>query len=81
MLLADVKEVLGRVKWGGVRIGERSCYTLGYADNMIIMVEEEDEMRSMFEEYVDGKRLEITGKTKIMRFKKGGGRMRRRDWR
>lgn len=45
-------------KGGGVRIGERWCYTLGYADDMVLMAEREDELRSMmerFEEYLDGK--------------------------
>lgn len=38
--------------------GERRCHTLGYADNMVLMAEGEDELRSMmgkFEEYLDGK--------------------------
>lgn len=34
------------------------------------------------EEYLDGKALELnTGKTKIMRFKKRGGRMIKKEWR
>lgn len=34
------------------------------------------------EDYLDGKGLEVnTEKTKIMRFKKGGGRMSNSDWR
>lgn len=79
VLLADVEEVFGKVKWGRVRIGERRyCYTLGYADDMVLMAEGEDELRSMigrFEEYLDGKRLKMNvkkKKTKIMRFRKGG---------
>lgn len=48
------------------------------------MAEEEDEMRSMMgrlEGYLGRKGLELnTGKTKIMRFRKGGGRMGKRKW-
>lgn len=47
--------------------------------------EEEGEMRSMigrFEEYLDEKRLTLNYyKTKIIRFQKGGGRIKRVDWR
>lgn len=75
---------MGRVKWGGVKLGER-CYTLEYADDLVLMTEGKDELRSMmarFKEYLDGKRLELnTGKTRIMRFRKEGGRIRKRDWR
>lgn len=44
-----------------------------------------DEMRSVMEsleEYLEGKNLNLNmGKTKIVRFRKGGGKMDRRDWR
>lgn len=47
-----------------------------YADDLVMMAEKEDEMRSLMrrlEGYLDGKRLEVnTEKTKVMRFKKGG---------
>lgn len=49
------------------------------------MAEEEDEMRSMIgrlEEYIERKDLKLNvGKMKIMRFKKGGSRMKKREWR
>lgn len=85
VLLTDVEKVMGRVKLGRVKLGERRCYTVGYADDLVLMAEGKDELRSMmarFEEYLDGKRLELnTEKTRIMRFRKGGDRMRKRDWR
>lgn len=53
-------------------------YTLAYTDDIVLLAEEEDEIRSMMgrlEEYLDKKGLELnTGKTKIMRFRKGAGR-------
>lgn len=50
-----------------------------------LLAENEDEMRSMIERlegYLERKKMELnTGKTKIMRFRKGGGRMGKRVWR
>lgn len=52
---------------------------------MVLMAEGEDELRSMigrFEQYLDEKRLELnTEKTKIMRFRRGGERVGKKDWR
>jgi len=52
---------------------------------MVLLAEGEEEMRSMIERlesYLDKKRLELNAeKTKIMKFRKGGGRMGKRDWR
>lgn len=39
-------------------MGERKVYTLAYADDMVLMAEEKEEMRSMIgrlEEYLDRK--------------------------
>lgn len=70
---------------GGAKLGGEKVYTLAYADDMVLLAEEEDEMRSMMERlerYLDKKGLELnTDKTKIMRFRKGGGRMDKRVWR
>lgn len=69
---------MGRNEAGG-----KKCYTLGYANDLVLMAEGEDELRSMmarFEEYLDGKRLELNmGKTRIMRFRKEGGRIETGD--
>lgn len=43
LMTADMEEVLSRVKWGGVRVGDGRICTLSYADD----TENEDEMRSM----------------------------------
>lgn len=83
LLLTDAEEFLGRVKWGEVRIGERRLYSLAYADDIVLMAEGEDEMRSMigrFEEYLEKKRLELnTSQTKVMRFKRKGRRLNKKD--
>lgn len=49
VLLADLKEETGRVKWGGVRLRDGRVYTLAYADDMVLIVEKKDEMRSMLD--------------------------------
>lgn len=84
IMLADVEEELGKVKWGGVKLGEGKVYTLAYADDMVLLAENEDEMSMLerLEEYLGKKNLELnTKKTKILRFRKGGGRVERREWR
>jgi hypothetical protein len=84
ILLADLEE-MRKVKWGGIRLGKRRVYSLAYADDLVLLAEGEDEMRSLIERlerYMDRKGLEVNaGKTKIMRFRRGGERMGKRDWR
>lgn len=61
IVIADLKMEMGKVKWGGVRVGERKIYTLAYADDIVLLAEEEDRMRSMLErmeEYLERKKLE-----------------------
>jgi len=85
IVLADLEEEMGRVKWRGVKLGERRIYTLAYADDVVLMAEKEEEMRSMMqrlEGYLERKKLELNpNKTKIMRCRKGGGRIKNSDWR
>jgi len=85
LLIADLEEEMGKVRWGGVRLGERKLYSLAYADDIVLVAEDEGGMRSMLERleaYLDGKGLELNrDKTKVMRFRRGGGRMGRISWR
>lgn len=57
---------------------------LGYADDMVLMAKKEEELKSMMErleEYLDGKRLESNArKTKIVRFRRRGGRTKVWNW-
>lgn len=85
LVLADLEEELRKVKWGGTRIGEERVYLLLYADDMVLIAEKEEEMKSMLERlegYIDRKGLEINvEKTKIVRFNRGRGRRKRIRWR
>ncbi|KAL6418193.1 hypothetical protein ACFW04_012282 [Cataglyphis niger] len=73
-----MKEVMCRGGWGEVRgrLGEERIYTLAYADDVVLITEKEDGMRSMIErleDYLEKKGLELyVGKSKIVR--KGGGK-------
>lgn len=82
LLMADLEE-MGKMRWGGVMIEEERVYML--ADDLVILVENEGEMKSMMErleEYLDRKRLMLNkGKTKIMRFRKKEERISRVEWR
>lgn len=84
ILLADLERQIGKVKWGGVGLEERRMFTLEYTDGyMVLLAENKEEMRSMIERgYLDGKRMELNAdKIKIGRFRKGGGRESKIEWR
>ncbi|KAL6420236.1 hypothetical protein ACFW04_014606 [Cataglyphis niger] len=70
--------------WRGVKLGERKIYTLAYADD-VVLIAEEDGMRSMIERLegnLEKKELELNvGKSKILRLRKGGERERNVNWR
>lgn len=82
LLMADLEE-MGKMRWDGVMIEEERVYML--ADDLVILIENEGEMKSMMErleEYLDQKRLVLNkGKTKIMRFRKRERRISRVEWR
>ncbi|XP_071577594.1 uncharacterized protein [Temnothorax nylanderi] len=85
LLIADIEEFIKKGGWGGIRLREERIYTLMYADDIAVLAEEEQDMRSMIsrlEGYLDMKGLTLSiEKTKIMRFRKGGGRKKKYDWR
>lgn len=68
---------------GRDKVGEERIYLMAYADDITLLAEGEDEMRSLIgrlEEYMERKGLELNvGKTKVMRFRRGGGRMKKRE--
>ena len=62
LVLADVEEVLRKGEWGGVKLGEEKVYCLAYADDMVLLAENEEGMVHMLgklEGYMDRKRLEV----------------------
>ncbi|KAL6417093.1 hypothetical protein ACFW04_012989 [Cataglyphis niger] len=79
LITADMVEVMskGGHEDGGVRLGGIKINTLAYADD-VVLIEKEEGMRSMIgklEGYLEKKGLELNvEKSKILRFRKGGGR-------
>jgi len=41
ILLADLEQKMGKVSWGGVKLGEERVYSLLYADDMVLVAENE----------------------------------------
>jgi len=73
-----------RGRWGGVKLLGEKIFTLAYADDLVLLAEEEEGMRAMMarlEGYIKGKGLEVNReKTKIMRFRRRGGRKKKVGW-
>lgn len=65
-------------------MGEQKILLLMYADDIVLLAKDEGSMRSMLgrlEGYLDKKRLEVNAeKTKVIRFRKGRGRMNKAFW-
>lgn len=63
LLIADTEKEMGKIKWGGVKLGEDRVNTLAYSDDMVLLAEKNKEkMRSMIEsleEYLERKGLEL----------------------
>lgn len=83
ILIADLEKEMEKIKWSGIWIREKRIYSLAYADDIVLLAEDEDKMKSMIgrmEDYMDKKKLEVNvKKAEIMRFKKGGGRIKKKD--
>lgn len=82
--MADLEECLRKEGWGGVKVGGEKVYELAYADDIVLMAEEEVGMKMMMrvlERYVDEKELRVNvDKSKVIRFRIGGGRMKKCEW-
>jgi hypothetical protein len=69
LLLADVEETMKKGQDGGVVVGKIKFWTLAYADDIVAVAEDEEEMKRMLkrlERYFDKKNLTVNvGKTKI----------------
>lgn len=86
LVLADLEKEIGRVRWGRMleRLEERKVFSLAYADDIVLSMVEEEEIKSIIErleEYIERKGLEVNvEKIKMMKFKKGEGRWRKVNW-
>lgn len=87
-MIGDIEEKLGRDRMEEVEIGGEKLKVLAYADDLVILAEEEGIrwLLKRLERYRDEKGLEmnrqnyILGKTKIIRIRKGNGRKSKIKW-
>jgi len=82
LLIANLEEEMGKIRWGRIKLGGERIYSLAYADDVVLLAEDEGSMKSIMERmeiYLDRKNLELNvGKTKVVRFRDGKGRLRKR---
>lgn len=58
LIIADMEEYMAKGLWGGVKLKGEKVYTLMYADNVVLMAEDEQGMKAMIcrlERYLDEK--------------------------
>lgn len=81
--MADIEEELKKGK-GGIRVGKDRMWSIEYADDIVLLAEEEEGLRDMIrrvKRYLEGKKLELSvEKSKVMVFKKEGRREKERFW-
>lgn len=75
---------MGRRGIGGVRIGNRRIWTIGYADDIVTLAYGEEAMTEQLQqlrEYFRKKEMTLSAeKTKMMVYRAGRGRKRKRKW-
>lgn len=75
--ISDLEKVLRRGQDGGVVVGDRKIWSLGYADDIVLMAETQEDLIAMISraaKYFEKRKLEVnTDKTKVMVCSKGGG--------
>ncbi|KMQ84308.1 rna-directed dna polymerase reverse transcriptase domain containing protein [Lasius niger] len=70
ILIADIDKDMEKGRWGRLKLKDRRIYTLMYADDIVVMAEEEHGMKALvsrMERYLDRMGLELNvEKTKVM---------------
>ncbi|KAH0818454.1 hypothetical protein GEV33_004337 [Tenebrio molitor] len=80
------EETISRVRVDGrVVVGKEKVWSLAYADDLVVLAREEKGMKEMLgnmEKYMRRKKLTVNvEKSKMMVFRKGGGRRKINEWR
>lgn len=69
-------EELGKKGWDGVKVRRRKIFSLTYANDVAVIVKDEEGMKGMIrglEKYMKWKDLEVNvEKTKVLRYRKRG---------
>lgn len=81
---SDMEEELRKEQTGGIVVGREKFWSLAYADDVVLVATREEELKRMMkklEKYLENKKLTLNSeKSKIVAFRKGGGRTRKIDW-
>lgn len=84
ILIADMENEMKKRQTGGIVVGTEKFWTLAYADAIVLLANSIEELQSMmrsFEKYLKRKKLTLNcEKSKVMVFRKGGGREKARIW-
>lgn len=82
--IADLEEVLRKGQTGGLVVGREKLWSLAYADDIVLVAKEANELREMirnFSKFLEKRELILSAeKSKVMTFKKGGGRRKKERW-
>jgi hypothetical protein len=83
--IGDIEEMFRKGQAGGVVVGKEKVWSLAYADDLVVLAKEEKGMKEMLgnmEKYMRRKKLTVNvEKSKMMVFRKGGGRRKINEWR
>ena len=82
--IGDMEEMFRKAQSGGVVVGKEKVWSLAYADDIVLVAKEANGMKEMMknlERYIRRKMLSVNVlKTKMMVFKKGGGKRKQEVW-
>jgi hypothetical protein len=83
--IGDIEEMFRKGQAEGVVVGKEKVWSLAYADDLVVLAREEKGMKEMLgnmEKYMRRKKLTVNvEKSKMMVFRKGGGRRKINEWR
>lgn len=81
LAFADLERTMKKIQTGGVVIGKEKIWTVSYADDVVLLANNEGGMKEMMErfgKFIRMRGLELnTEKSKIMRGRKAGGRKKK----
>ena len=84
VFIADMEEVLKRGLEGGIAVGGSRFWILAYAEDIIVIIREEEVLRSMMkrlEKYLEERKLTLNAeKSKVMVFDKQRRKREEREW-
>ncbi|KAH0816561.1 hypothetical protein GEV33_006230 [Tenebrio molitor] len=82
--IGDIEEMFRKGQAGGVVVGKEKVWSLAYADDLVVLARGEKGMKEMLgnmEKYMRRKKLTVNvEKSKMMVFRKGGGRRKINEW-